>query len=65
MFTKGHKVVKSHKLSNPAGVRDVQVGHASVANRMAGHHSKSGPAAGEPDADDVAARKQRFMSPFA
>jgi hypothetical protein len=65
MLSKGNKVVKSHKLSNPAGVADVQVGHAAVEHRMAGHHGKSAPVVDDNDADDVKARKQRWLRPFA
>lgn len=60
-----HKTVQSHRLSTLDGVKDVQVGPASVDNRQRRDFSKTGLASQRDDSDfaDIKARNERF-GPF-
>lgn len=59
--TKGHKVVKSARLSRPEGVRDVAMGHRAPADCKGNSRCKMDDEDGdEMEMDDTKARKARY-----
>jgi len=58
------RCVKKHNLSSLDGVKDVQVGSASVDDRRAGNFKKTGANTSETEHDDTKARRERYGFPF-
>jgi hypothetical protein len=62
--SKGTKLVKSVRLSDPTAVRDVSLGHGSQADRPPRNYAKSAHEQTHEDTtsafDDVAARRKRW-----
>ena len=63
-----HKSLKQVRLSDPSGVRDVQLGHHASSERPPRNFAKADTPQTHPDTttpfDDVKARQKRYGFPF-